>query len=80
MQNFVFQTLLGSLVLHHGQLTGVIGSKPVQSGGSGDKAAILLASGDSPWFSLLPVAAPVMKKQDKPVNYLYLYYYLLLIL
>ncbi|XP_026741039.1 conserved oligomeric Golgi complex subunit 1 [Trichoplusia ni] len=64
------QTLLGSLVLHHGQLTGIIGTKPVLSGGSGDKAAALLASGDSHWFSLLPVAAPPshLKKQDKPIK------------
>ncbi|XP_075979417.1 conserved oligomeric Golgi complex subunit 1 [Anticarsia gemmatalis] len=64
------QTLLGSLILHHGQLTGIIGTKPVLSGGSGDKAAGLLASGDSHWFSLLPVATPPshMKKQDKPVK------------
>ncbi|XP_053611473.1 conserved oligomeric Golgi complex subunit 1 isoform X2 [Plodia interpunctella] len=61
------QTLLGSLILHHGQLTGIIGSKPVLSGGSGDKAAGLLASSDSHWFSLLPVAAPPShKKLDKP--------------
>ncbi|XP_049871581.1 conserved oligomeric Golgi complex subunit 1 isoform X2 [Pectinophora gossypiella] len=62
------QTLLGSLILHHGQLTGIIGTKPVLSGGSGDKAATVLATGDSHWFSLLPVAAPpsALKKQDKP--------------
>ncbi|KAM3965418.1 conserved oligomeric Golgi complex subunit 1 isoform 2-T2 [Aphomia sociella] len=62
------QTLLGSLILHHGQLTGIIGTKPVLSGGSGDKAAGLLALSDSHWFSLLPVAAPPsqLKKQDKP--------------
>lgn len=65
-----FQTLLGSLILHHGQLTGIIGTKPVLSGGTGDKAAALLASGDSHWFSLLPVATPPtsLKKQDKPVS------------
>ncbi|XP_028161086.1 conserved oligomeric Golgi complex subunit 1 isoform X4 [Ostrinia furnacalis] len=64
------QTLLGSLILHHGQLTGIIGNKPVLSGGSGDKAAGLLASGDSHWFSLLPVATPpsLHKKQDKPTK------------
>ncbi|XP_026325897.1 conserved oligomeric Golgi complex subunit 1 isoform X2 [Hyposmocoma kahamanoa] len=64
------QTLLGSLILHHGQLTGIIGSKPVLSGGSGDKAAALLAHGDALWFSLLPVAAPhaALKKQDKPLK------------
>ncbi|XP_030023719.2 conserved oligomeric Golgi complex subunit 1 [Manduca sexta] len=64
------QTLLGSLVLHHGQLTGIIGTKPVLSGGTGDKAAGLLASGDSHWFSLLPVATPPsqLKKQDKPAK------------
>ncbi|XP_059060925.1 conserved oligomeric Golgi complex subunit 1 [Achroia grisella] len=64
------QTLLGSLILHHGQLTGIIGTKPVLSGGSGDKAAGLLASGESHWFSLLPVAAPPshLKKQDKPTK------------
>jgi hypothetical protein len=62
------QTLLGSLILHHGQLTGIIGTKPVLSGGSSDKAAVLLASGDSHWFSLLPVASqPLHKKQEKPV-------------
>lgn len=56
--------------MHHGQLIGIIGTKPVLSGGSGDKAAALLASGDSHWFSLLPVAAPPshLKKQDKPVS------------
>ncbi|CAH0687690.1 unnamed protein product [Spodoptera exigua] len=64
------QTLLGSLILHHGQLTAFIGTKPVLSGGTADKAAALLASGDSNWFSLLPVAAPPshLKKQDKPVK------------
>lgn len=64
------QTLLGSLILHHGQLTSLIGTKPVLSGGTGDKASALLASGDSHWFSLLPVAAPPshLKKQDKPVK------------
>uniref|UniRef100_A0A2A4JFR1 Conserved oligomeric Golgi complex subunit 1 n=1 Tax=Heliothis virescens TaxID=7102 RepID=A0A2A4JFR1_HELVI len=64
------QTLLGSLILHHGQLTAFIGTKPVLSGGTGDKAAALLASGESHWFSLLPVAAPPshLKKQDKPVK------------
>ncbi|CAB3244809.1 unnamed protein product [Arctia plantaginis] len=64
------QTLLGSLIQHHGQLIGIIGTKPVLSGGSGDKAAALLASGDSHWFSLLPVAAPPshLKKQDKPIK------------
>lgn len=64
------QTLLGSLILHHGQLSGIIGTKPVLSGGSGDKAAALLAAGDSHWFSLLPVAAPPthLKKQDKPAK------------
>ncbi|XP_038222006.1 conserved oligomeric Golgi complex subunit 1 isoform X2 [Zerene cesonia] len=62
------QTLLGSLILHHGQLTGIIGTKPVTSGGSGDKAANILASADSQWFSILPVATPanLHKKQDKP--------------
>ncbi|XP_045500873.1 conserved oligomeric Golgi complex subunit 1 isoform X1 [Colias croceus] len=64
------QTLLGSLILHHGQLTGIIGTKPVTSGGSGDKAANILASADSQWFSILPVATPanLHKKQDKPVK------------
>lgn len=68
--NIAPQTLLGSLVLHHGQLTALIGTKPVLSGGTGDKASALLASGDSHWFSLLPVAAPPshLKKQDKPVS------------
>ncbi|CAH2087581.1 unnamed protein product [Euphydryas editha] len=64
------QTLLGSLILHHGQLTGIIGTKPVLSGGSGDKAATLLASADTHWFSILPVATPasVHKKQEKQVK------------
>ncbi|KAJ0175018.1 hypothetical protein K1T71_009159 [Dendrolimus kikuchii] len=64
------QTLLGSLILYHGQLTGIIGTKPVMSGGTGDKAAALLASGDSHWFSLLPVATPPshVKKTDKPAK------------
>lgn len=64
------QTLLGSLIVHHGQLCGIIGPKPVQSGGSGDKAARLLAAADAHWFSLLPVAQPPthLKKQDKPVK------------
>ncbi|KAJ2949499.1 hypothetical protein O0L34_g15422 [Tuta absoluta] len=69
------QTLLGSLILHHGQLTGIIGTKPVLSGGSGDKAATLLAAGGAHWFSLLPVAAPptALKKhpqatKKKPVS------------
>ncbi|XP_072937856.1 conserved oligomeric Golgi complex subunit 1 isoform X2 [Epargyreus clarus] len=61
------QTLLGSLVLHHGQLTGIIGPKPVVSGGSGDRAAAILAAADSHWFSVLPVATPALhRKQDKP--------------
>ncbi|XP_004925637.1 conserved oligomeric Golgi complex subunit 1 [Bombyx mori] len=64
------QTLLGSLILHHGQLVGIIGSKPILSGGTGDKAASLLACGDAHWYSLLPVATPVahQKKQDKAVK------------
>ncbi|CAH0718180.1 unnamed protein product, partial [Brenthis ino] len=64
------QTLLGSLILHHGQLTGIIGTKPVLSGGSGDKAASILAAADTHWFSILPVATPanLHKKQDKPVK------------
>ncbi|XP_047505586.1 conserved oligomeric Golgi complex subunit 1 isoform X1 [Pieris napi] len=62
------QTLLGSLILHHGQLTGIIGTKPVSSGGTGDKAPNILASIDTHWFSILPVATPATpnKKQDKP--------------
>ncbi|XP_050350147.1 conserved oligomeric Golgi complex subunit 1 isoform X2 [Nymphalis io] len=62
------QTLLGSLILHHGQLTGIIGTKPILSGGTGDKAATLLAAADTHWFSILPVATPanVHKKQEKP--------------
>ncbi|XP_034833206.1 conserved oligomeric Golgi complex subunit 1 isoform X1 [Maniola hyperantus] len=64
------QTLLGSMILHHGQITGIIGTKPVLSGGTGDKAASLLASADSHWFSILPVATPanLHKKQEKPVK------------
>ncbi|XP_047532593.1 conserved oligomeric Golgi complex subunit 1 isoform X1 [Vanessa atalanta] len=64
------QTLLGSLILHHGQLTGIIGTKPILSGGTGDKAATLLASADTHWFSILPVATPanVHKKQEKTVK------------
>ncbi|KPJ16411.1 Conserved oligomeric Golgi complex subunit 1 [Papilio machaon] len=63
------QTLLGSLVLHHGQLSGILGNRPVVSGGSGDKAAQLLASADAHWFTLLPVATPTPhKKQDKVVK------------
>ncbi|CAK1542071.1 unnamed protein product [Leptosia nina] len=64
------QTLLGSLVLHHGQLLGIISTKPVTSGGTGDKAANILASADTHWFSVLPVATPVTphKKQDKPMK------------
>ncbi|CAH2049220.1 unnamed protein product, partial [Iphiclides podalirius] len=63
------QTLLGSLVQHHGQLTGVVGAKPVTSGGTGDKAATLLATADAHWFTLLPVAAPSsVKKQEKAVK------------
>ncbi|XP_013149186.1 PREDICTED: conserved oligomeric Golgi complex subunit 1 [Papilio polytes] len=63
------QTLLGSLVLHHGQLRGVVGSRAT-SGGSADNAARLLAATDAHWFTLLPVAAPapVMHKQDKTVK------------
>ncbi|CAH4021526.1 unnamed protein product [Pieris brassicae] len=64
------QTLLGSLILYHGQLTGIIGTKPVSSGGSGDKAPNILASVDTHWFSILPVATPSTphKKQDKPAK------------
>ncbi|XP_068622543.1 conserved oligomeric Golgi complex subunit 1 [Battus philenor] len=64
------QTLLGSLIQHHGQLTGIIGTKPVLSGGTGDKAASLLACSDAHWFSLLPVATPanIHKKQEKSVK------------
>ncbi|CAG9791018.1 unnamed protein product [Diatraea saccharalis] len=64
------QTLLGSLILHHGQLSGIIGNKPVLSGGTGDKAASLLACGDSHWYSLLPVATQpaLLKKHDKPTK------------
>ncbi|VVD04236.1 unnamed protein product [Leptidea sinapis] len=64
------KTLLGSLILEHGQLTGIIGSKPVSSGGSGDKETNILASADSHWFSILPVATPahLHKKQEKPMK------------
>lgn len=56
------QTLLGSLILHHGQLSGILGCKPIISGGSADKTPHLLtmASTDSSqWFSLLPAIAAV---------------------
>ncbi|CAG4940110.1 unnamed protein product [Parnassius apollo] len=64
------QTLLGSLIQHHAQLTGIIGTKPVLSGGTGDKAASLLAASDAHWFSLLPVATPtnINKKLEKSVK------------
>lgn len=63
------QTLLGSMILQHGQLSGIIGPAAVLSGGSGDRAAALLAAGAAHWFSLLPVATPPSReKLDKPIK------------
>lgn len=73
MRFLFFQTLLGSLILHHGQVTGIVGTKPIATGGTADKSPSLLtmASTDgSQWFSLLPVTAPVNlhKKVEKVVS------------
>ncbi|XP_041980829.1 conserved oligomeric Golgi complex subunit 1 [Aricia agestis] len=58
------QTLLGSLVLQHSEVCGIVG------GARGDRAA-MLAPANPHWFTVLPVAAPLrhdrpMKKKQSP--------------
>ncbi|KAG7300366.1 hypothetical protein JYU34_015967 [Plutella xylostella] len=57
------QTLLGSLILQHNQLSGVLGSAAPPGGAS---PALLAGAGATrPWFSLLPVAAPLAVRAEQ---------------
>ncbi|GBP42268.1 Conserved oligomeric Golgi complex subunit 1 [Eumeta japonica] len=71
------QTLLGSLIIHHGQVNLIVGNRPVLSGGTADKSPALLAPASPDgghWFTLLPVTAPLTmhkkteKTKKKPVT------------